>query len=130
MRLSHDGSGHDLGFPFTWPLLDSGEDFSRPADLPQKRGWKVFSVDPIRSPVVIAYPTRSRSIEISYSSEDGLDAYWGVWLNTGGWATHHHFAVEPTTGRFDQLDRAVKDGSAGMVDAAGQVNWSVTWQLR
>ena len=43
---------------------------------------------------------RSRNVEIGYKSEDGLDAYWGLWINTGGWSAHHHFAVEPTTGRF------------------------------
>ena len=94
------------------------------------------------------YPTRSRSVEITYSSGSGgagvggddddsaaaaaesVNAYWGLWINTGGWSAHHHFAIEPTTGRFDQVDRAVKDDSAGTVGASAQVNWTVTWALR
>ena len=86
-------------------------------------------MDKISTPAVVRYPSRSRHVEISYESDDGIDAYWGLWINTGGWSAHHHFAVEPTTGRFDYLDRAVKDDSAGAVGASSQLNWSVTWTL-
>src|SRR5207248_11203977 len=115
---------------FSWPTPTTGEDFSRPGELPAQRGWKIFSVQPISAPAVIAYANRSRTLEIEYRSEDGVAAYWGVWIDNGGWARHHHFALEPTTGRFDQLDRAVKDDSAGKVGASEQVNWTVTWRLR
>ena len=67
---------------------------------------------------------------MAYESEDGLPAYWGVWIDNGGWARHHHFALEPTSGRFDQLDRAMKDDSAGKVGPSAQVNWAVTWRLK
>lgn len=105
-RLSHDADGTDVQQPFTWPVALGGEDLSNPAALPQRRGWKVFSNDPIRSSAVIRYPNRGRSVRVEYESDDGLPAYWGVWVNTGGWGGHRHFAVEPTTGRFDQIDRA------------------------
>jgi hypothetical protein len=87
-------------------------------------------MDKISTPAIVRYPSRARFVEINFASDDAVDAYWGVWINTGGWSAHHHFAIEPTTGRFDQLDRAVKDDSAGIVAASAQVNWSVTWALR
>ena len=131
MRLSHDANNRTLDQNFAWPTAGSGEDFSKPGDLPAQRGWKIFSAEPVTSPAVIAYPSRSRTLEIEYASEDeGVAAYWGVWIDNGGWARHHHFALEPTTGRFDQLDRAVKDGSAGRVGASGQVSWTVRWRLK
>jgi hypothetical protein len=138
MRLSHDSQGRESNEWFTWPCCVKPElDFAKLQDLPQKQGWKLFSMDKISTPAVVRYPSRNRSLEISYTSggdEDdptaAVDAYWGLWINTGGWSAHHHFAIEPTTGRFDQLDRAVKDDSAGTVGASAQVNWSVTWSLR
>ena len=58
-----------------------------------------------------------------------MPAYWGIWINTGGWAGHRHFAVEPTTGRYDQLERAIHDESAGRVGPLGRRDWSVRWDV-
>ena len=130
MRISHDAQGRESDATFAWPSSQNPPlDFATLSRLPQKQGWKLFSADRIDAPAIVRYPSRSRRVEIRFRSEDDLPAYWGVWINTGGWAGHHHFAVEPTTGRFDQVDRAVKDDSAGTVGASAQVNWLVTWSL-
>ena len=128
-RLSHDAGGADLQQPFDWPRTFEGEDLSKPDALPPRRGWKVFSADRIESPMVVRYPKRSRTLRVEYASDDGLPAYWGIWINTGGWVSHRHFAVEPTFGRFDQIDRAVKDNSAGTIAPLGRRNWSVHLNL-
>jgi galactose mutarotase-like enzyme len=130
MRLSHDARGRVLDRNFSWPALGDGEDFSKPIELPAQSGWKIFSADAINGAAVVSYPSRSRRLEIAFSSEDGIPTYWGIWIDNGGWARHRHFALEPTTGRFDQLDRAVNDDSAGKVAASAQVTWNVTWRLR
>ncbi len=127
-RLSHDAHGHDIQKAFTWPTSDN-VDLSRPTTLPPRKGWKLFSMMPIAAPFTIRYPTRLRAVRIEYSSETALAAYWGLWINTGGWAGHKHFAIEPTTGRFDQIDRSTRDHSAGSVQASGRQDWSVRWTL-
>ena len=129
MRLSHDAEGQEINASFAWPTAATGEDFSRPAELPARRGWKLFSSDPIASAAIIRYPQRSRAVELNYVADDGHDAYWGIWINTGGWAGHQHFAIEPTSGRFDHLDRAIRDQSAGTIAALGTATWTVTWRL-
>lgn len=129
-RLSHDANGTPIDDNFNWPLRSDGEDFSRPKELPEGRGWKLYSVQPITAVATVLYPQRSRAIELQYTSEDNIPAYWGIWIDTGGWARHHHFAIEATTGRYDHLDRAIKDDSAGKVEESGQVSWAVTWRLR
>jgi hypothetical protein len=124
-RLSHDADGNDLQKSFDWPRLDRDIDLSRPSTLPTRQGWKIFSTGPIRAPARVKYPSRNRSLRIEYAS-DNLPAFWGLWINTGGWAGYRHLALEPTTGRFDEIDRCVKDGSAGRVMPAGRCDWSVT----
>ena len=57
---------------------------------------------------------------MEYASEDNLPAYWGVWVYTGPSLASGTFAVEPTTGRYDQIDRAIKDNSAGRVAPFGR----------
>lgn len=130
-RLSHDAEGRQYDQTFTWPMDTLGEDLSRPLELAGKIGRKVFSVDAIGAPAVVRYPTRrgGRSLRIEYSSPDQIRAYWGVWINTGGWQGHRHFAIEPTTGRFDQLDRSLHDGSAARVPAGGKASWAVRWTV-
>ena len=129
-RLSHDATGHEIQQEFAWPITEEeGDNLSKPADLRPKLAWKVFSSLPITSPMTIKYPTRQRSATMEYQTEDGMAAYWGVWLNSGGWGSHRHFSIQPTTGRFDQLDRAIKDGTVGMVASMGKRVWSVRLAL-
>lgn len=128
-RLSRDHTGQDLRGTFEWPTASPGLDISAPARLPSRVGWKVFSEHPIATPATLRYPGRGRVLTIEYSSEDSLPAYWGVWVNTGAWAGHKHIAVEPTTGRFDHIDRAVRDGSAGRVGASAKLTWTVRWTV-
>jgi len=128
-RWSHDHAGGEFQQPFSWPTLADGVNLSDLSKLPSRRGWKIFSTQPIEAPMHIRYATRGRSVKIEYSSQDQLPAYWGIWINTGGWAGHRHVAVEPTTGRFDQIDRAIQDGSAGIVPPMGRRSWAVRWSL-
>ena len=130
-RLSHDAKGTDIQRPFRWggEVPEGLQRLERPDALPAGGGWKIFGTEPISAPVVVGYPSREggRTLTVSYASEDGMPAYWGIWINTGGWAGHRHFAVEPTTGRYDQIDRAVQDDSAGKVEPLGRRDWSVRW---
>ena len=119
MRYSHDAKGIEHREKFEWPALGD-LNMSVPEQLPAKRGWKIFAEHPIRKPLLIQYPTRNRSLEASYSSPDGLEAYWGIWINTGGWGAQKTFSVEPTTGRFDQINESVQDKSAGSVEPSGK----------
>lgn len=129
-RLSHDAKGNDIQQPFEWGGAKGDiERIARPDEMPAGGGWKAFSLEPIASPFQINYPRRGRGLKISYLSDDDQAAYWGVWINTGGWAGHRHFAVEPTTGRFDPVDRAVQDDSAGRLAPLGRRDWSVRWDV-
>jgi hypothetical protein len=128
-RLSHDSERKRIDAPFIWPTTPGGEDLSHPGNLPLKRGWKIFSAEPISAPATVLYPARGRSLTIEYSSVDGMPAYWGMWINTGGLAGHKNFAVEPTAGRFDELERSTRDGSAGLVGALAKISWQVKWTV-
>jgi hypothetical protein len=128
-RFSHDAEAVDHQRLFDWPMVSPGVDAADFQSLPDRMGWKLFSMEPISSPLVVGYPERGRSLKIEFSSEDLTRAYWGIWINTGGWAGNRYFSIEPVTGRFDQLDRAVADGSAGRIGAMGRREWSVRWTL-
>jgi len=113
---------------FSWPVLGD-LDLSHPSALPSARTWRIFTAEPIKSGAILRYPARSRSLRIEYSSLDAVPAFWSIWLNTGGWAGHRHFGVQPTTGRFDHLDRAIADHSAATVRPLGKLTWMVKWTV-
>ncbi len=131
-RLSHGSEGADLQRPFTWPHVAEGTDLSNLSNLPEKYSWKAYSHKPIDEPGIIRYPKRNRKITLEFDSEPppapdamALKAYWGVWVSTGGWQAQRHFSIEPTTGRFDDLIRSLKDHSAGFVASQGRCEWSM-----
>lgn len=129
-RLDHDHQGADLQQPFTWPKTAGGEDLSRPAQLPDHRGWKVFDTKPIAAPATVIYPQRKRQLTIEYLPVgEAPQAYWGIWINTGGKYRHRHFSIEPTTGRHDEIDRSIRDHSAGAVPPSGRCEWTVRWTI-
>lgn len=127
--LPQNHNGVRQTIQFQWPTLPSGDDFSKPAHLPPRSGWKLFSTRPITRPFAIHYPSRKRTLNISYESDSQVKAHWGLWINTGVWAGHHQFAVEPTTGLSDRLDTSIENGSAASVDPQSTVRWTVRWTL-
>lgn len=126
MRWSHGVGGREVQRTFAWPTLDGEGDVSRPSSLPVG-GWKLFDLSPIAAAATVRYPRRRRGLVLAYAGD--VPAYWGIWINTGGWNHQRHLALEPTTGRYDQLDRSVHDHSAGRVAAAGTVHWQVDWSV-
>jgi hypothetical protein len=135
--LDHGIEG-DTPRVFDWPNVAEGCDLSRLASLPEKRAWKVFSMTPIQEPAAIRYPTRGRKVTIEYEAQESRDdegiiggptAYWGVWVTTGGWGSQRHFDIEPTTGRFDELAKSIKDRSAASVPALGRREWRMRLTL-
>jgi hypothetical protein len=128
-RHDHDAEGTDVQKAFTWPMVAEGQDLSKPATLAAHKAWKVYATQPIEAPAVVAYPSRRRQVSIEYRTESGPAAYWGIWINTGGRYRHHHFTVEPTTGRYDEIDRCMRDHSAGVVGPLGRKEWTVRWNV-
>lgn len=124
-RFSHDAAGEVFDTMFEWPHVQEWEDLTHPNALPAKRGWKAYSANPIDSPAAVIYPERGRQLRFEYDAESDLAAYWGVWVNTGGWAAQRQVSLQPTIGRHDQIAAAIKDHSCGTVEPMGRCEWRV-----
>ncbi|MEG6590245.1 hypothetical protein [Paenibacillus barengoltzii] len=49
--------------------------------------------------------------------------YLAVWANYGGFGGNYHVALEPATGRMDELAHAFRQGEAAVVPARGVYRW-------
>jgi galactose mutarotase-like enzyme len=49
--------------------------------------------------------------------------YLGVWANSGGYGGFNHFAIEPATGRMDDLNHAIRHHEAATVEGQGTYHW-------
>ncbi|RED61787.1 hypothetical protein [Cohnella lupini] len=49
--------------------------------------------------------------------------YLGIWANSGGYGGYNHFAIEPATGRMDDLNYAMRHHEAATVDGRGTYRW-------
>ncbi|MGG6309427.1 hypothetical protein [Paenibacillus macerans] len=49
--------------------------------------------------------------------------YLAVWANYGGFGGNYHLALEPATGRMDDLAHAVRQGEAAVVPPGGMYRW-------
>lgn len=114
---------------FTWPLVPDGGDLSDPARLPAGCAWQAIGTKPLNSPLTVEYTARHRRARIEFIADDDVQAYCGVWINTGGWLRHRHFGLRPTIGRFYELDRSIRDHSAGKVAPLGRAQWEVRWTV-
>jgi hypothetical protein len=67
----------------------------------------------------------SRKEAIGFSFQADVLPYILVWINWGGYLGHYHIALEPSSGRPDNLDVAVNQWkNYSVMDAKAEVTWT------
>ncbi|MBB6669122.1 hypothetical protein [Cohnella nanjingensis] len=56
--------------------------------------------------------------------------YLAVWANAGGYGGYEHVALEPATGRMDDLAHAMSRGESATVEPGGRYAWHLELSLR
>lgn len=141
-RLNNLGAEDELYLWAMHPLLRfvKGDQLQLPASTRfQLDGKKwIDAVDSVRPAgncaKVFARPVRVGCAGVyNRNTGDHLELEWnprendtlGLWLTRGGWHGHHHLALEPTNSAHDALALAAEGGRCGVVEAAGEVEWTI-----
>ncbi|TFE28616.1 hypothetical protein [Cohnella luojiensis] len=66
-------------------------------------------------------PDTGESITLRFP-EDKVP-YLAIWANSGGYGGYYHFAIEPATGRMDDLNHAMNTNEAATVEGRGTYRW-------
>lgn len=77
-----------------------------------KHGWAQLSDSGTGEAVTIRFPPEQVP-------------YLAIWANYGGYGGHYHFAIEPATGKMDDLAHAIRQNEAAIVEANGEYRWFI-----
>lgn len=66
-------------------------------------------------------PATGESIEFRFPARQV--PYLAVWANYGSYGGYYHLAIEPATGRMDDLSHAMSTGETAVVPAGGKYQW-------
>ena len=72
-------------------------------------------------------PATGESITLRYPPEQV--PYLAIWANSGGYGGHAHYAIEPATGRMDDLSHAMRNHEVAIVPGHGVYRWYLEVQL-
>ncbi|RXZ82186.1 DUF4432 family protein [Paenibacillaceae bacterium] len=56
--------------------------------------------------------------------------YLAIWANYGGYGGHYHVAIEPATGRMDDLAYAMSRGEAAVVQPGSKFEWYIELHMK
>ena len=87
--------------------------------------FKYYLTEPVREGVCgYAYPSRGRTLRVRYDPEKL--PYLGLWCTMGGYRGDCNAALEPTTGYYDSIPRALETGRVRMLAPGERFEFSLT----
>jgi hypothetical protein len=116
-----------LGDEISWPLATDKDgktiDISKVGQPCEGTGENLYTSKLNDSWAVALNESRKEAIGFSFPAK--LLPYILVWINWGGYLGHYHIALEPSSGRPDNLDVAVNQWrNYAMLEGRGEVKWT------
>lgn len=99
-------------------------DYKKLSEYPDKNSYKFYFVDEIDNGEVKIFQ-RDKNLEIKYNFSTDINKYLGVWVTKGGFKGEYNFAIEPSSGFYDSLERAFLNKKASKIDSKDEKNWEL-----
>lgn len=124
-----------LDFPFEGEIInvvDNKEydfDYRELSQYPDGKSYKFYFKDEIpegRVDVIF----RNSNLVVEYEFDTEINKYLGVWITKGGFKGEYNFAIEPTSGYYDSLERAYKNNKVSKIDSKDTANWSLKLKIK
>lgn len=103
-------------------------DYKKLKDYPDKGSYKFYFEDEIENGYV-KINQKSQDLVIEYNYSTDINKYLGVWITKGGFKKEYNFAIEPSSGYYDSLDRAFKNKKASKIESEGQKCWDLNIKI-
>lgn len=124
-----------LDFPFKEEIVnvinnkEYDFDYKELSQYPDGKSYKFYFRDEIpegRLDVIF----RNSNLVVEYEFDTEINKYLGVWITKGGFKGEYNFAIEPTSGYYDSLERAYKNNKASKIGSKDIVNWSLKLRIK
>jgi galactose mutarotase-like enzyme len=111
----------------SWPLIqtDNGSvDLSKIEPAEGKFAEKYYFADKVKHGwAQLSDPATGEAVTLRFPPEQV--PYLAIWANYGGYGGHYHFAIEPATGKMDDLAHAMGQNETATVEALGEYRWFI-----
>jgi hypothetical protein len=117
----------NLGDEIRWPITSDKDgkpvDLSRVGQPTEGTGENLYT--PVLKESWAAALNEKRGEAIGFSFDARVLPYLLVWINWGGYLGYYHIALEPSTGRPDNLNVAVNEWkNYAILEANSKVSWT------
>ncbi|MGD0422016.1 MAG: hypothetical protein ABSA92_01010 [Candidatus Bathyarchaeia archaeon] len=117
----------NLGDEITWPITTDKDgktvDLSKVGQPSEGTGENLYTPK-LKESWAVAF-NESRKEAIGFSFQADVLPYILVWINWGGYLGYYHIALEPSTGRPDNLEVAVNQWkNFAVMEARAEVEWA------
>ncbi|KRF43810.1 hypothetical protein [Paenibacillus sp. Soil787] len=111
----------------SWPLIqtDNGSvDLSMIEPAEGKFAEKYWFAKKVKNGwAQLSDPATGEAVTLRFPPEQV--PYLAIWANYGGYGGHYHFAIEPATGKMDDLSHALRHNETATVEANGEYKWFI-----
>ncbi|MCY9667169.1 hypothetical protein M5X11_19890 [Paenibacillus alginolyticus] len=116
----------------SWPLIqtDNGSvDLSLIEPAKGKFAEKYYFADKVKHGwAQLSDPATGEAVTLRFPPEQV--PYLAIWANYGGYGGHYHFAIEPATGKMDDLAHAMGQNETATVEALGEYRWFIEVSIK
>ncbi|NBD24232.1 DUF4432 family protein [Paenibacillus glycinis] len=112
-----------------WPVAAQGIDLSVIEPDNGRSAEKYYFTGTLKEGwAELSDPSTGEAVEFRFPAEQV--PYLAVWANYGGYDDHYHIAIEPATGRMDDLSYAMGRGEAATIAPGGRYAWHLELSVR
>jgi galactose mutarotase-like enzyme len=109
----------------SWPIIQTKSDIvdlSVIEPAAGKSAEKYYFVGKLGTGLAgLSDPATGEAISLRFPTDKV--PYLAIWANYGAYGGHYHFAIEPATGRMDDLNHAMLRNEAAAIEANGTYRW-------
>lgn len=105
-------------------------DYSKLGEYPDGKSFKFYFKNELKNEdenIKIYYKKQNVFVNMNFDTE--INKYLGIWINKGGFKGEYNFAIEPSSGYYDSLERAYKNKKFSKIDSKDEKNWHLSIEI-
>lgn len=104
-------------------------DYTKLREYEDKKSYKFYFNNEIKNGRYrIIQEDKKTSLEFDYDTK--VNKYLGVWVTKGGFKNEYNFAIEPTSGFYDSIEKAYENGKISEIKKNKEIDFYINIKLK